>query len=121
MPGTTSNRLRQPSILAPAVPTAALSLGAAPAGEPTTRPIASLVAGAVFALHPIAVESIGWLSARFDLLATLFALVALHCHLAAPRRGWLRPAELLAFAAALLSKESAIVLPLVALALDVYL
>jgi hypothetical protein len=81
----------------------------------------SLVAGAVFALHPIAVESVGWLAARFDLQATLFALVALHCHLAARRRAAWRPVELLAFAAALLSKESTIVLPLVALALDLYL
>jgi len=77
--------------------------------------VAALAAGAVFALHPIAVESVGWLAARFDLLAIFFALVALHCHLS--RRRW---AALVAFAAALLSKESTIVLPLIALALDLY-
>jgi len=33
MPGTTSNRLRQPSILGPAVATAELSVDAAPAEE----------------------------------------------------------------------------------------
>src|SRR2546428_8745687 len=64
MPGTTSNRLRQPSILGPAVATAELSVDAAPAEEPTTRPSArgwlpTLVAVALFAL--LVVPAAAWI------------------------------------------------------------
>jgi hypothetical protein len=83
--------------------------------------LGAIATGGVFALHPIAVESVGWLAARYDLLAIFLALVALHCHLAARTQSlpW-RPLAALAFLAALLAKESTVVLPLVALALDLH-
>lgn len=40
----------------------------------------SFAAGALFALHPLRVESVAWVSARGDLLATLFVLLALEAH-----------------------------------------
>ncbi len=41
---------------------------------------ASLAAAALFALHPLRVESVAWVSGRGDLLATLFVLLALEAH-----------------------------------------
>ena len=40
----------------------------------------SLVAAAVFALHPLRVESVAWVSGRGELLATFFVLLALEAH-----------------------------------------
>ncbi|MBI2354919.1 MAG: hypothetical protein HYV06_07810 [Deltaproteobacteria bacterium] len=39
----------------------------------------SFVAACVFALHPLNVEAVAWISGRTDLLATFFALLALVC------------------------------------------
>lgn len=76
--------------------------------------------GLLFALHPVHVESVAWISAVNDPLYGFFALLALGAHLAWRRRGsrgvavgggvWLL--------LALLSKEQALVVPLVVLVLD---
>ena len=75
--------------------------------------IAAVLAALAWALHPVNVETVTWISARFDLLAGLFGLAAL---LAATSRTE-KPAALaacgLATLAACLSKESAFVLPVV--------
>ena len=42
------------------------------------RPLAGLLAAALFALHASNNEAVVWMSARFDLLATCFALAALY-------------------------------------------
>jgi tetratricopeptide (TPR) repeat protein len=39
----------------------------------------AFVAGCLFALHPLNVEAVAWISGRTDPLATLFALLALAC------------------------------------------
>ena len=65
----------------------------------------ALVAGLVFAVHPIHTENVAWIAGRTDLLAYLFVLVAMMLHLR-PRLAWLAP---IAFAAGLLAKEMAIV------------
>lgn len=51
---------------------------------------AALPAALLFAVHPIHVESVAWIIGRKDVLALFFALLAAHCHLAAPtkRRPW---------------------------------
>ncbi|MEP6690276.1 MAG: hypothetical protein ABJD07_03915 [Gemmatimonadaceae bacterium] len=78
-------------------------------------PAAALVAGLVFALHPVHVEAVSNLVGRSECMATSFVLLALLAH----RRGSsLAP---LAFAAALLSKESAIVFLALAPASDLLL
>jgi tetratricopeptide (TPR) repeat protein len=75
----------------------------------------ALVAALVFALHPIHVESVAWVSAVCDLLVTVFFLGACLSYLRAceepARRGRWMFLALLFFAGALLSKEIAVGLP----------
>jgi tetratricopeptide (TPR) repeat protein len=80
----------------------------------------SLFAAALFALHPLRVESVAWVSERKDLLCGLFWLLALHAHLAHSRRPAVRRHLLLtaAVALALLSKPMAVTLPLALLLAD---
>ena len=73
---------------------------------------AAIVAGLLFALHPASHEVVYWIAARFDLLATFFALLALAL-LTRPEQRW-RVAGTLAFGLALLAKESAISLLIIA-------
>jgi hypothetical protein len=75
---------------------------------------AALVAALVFGLHAAHHEAVYWISGRFDLLATCLTLVALLCSM---RPGGLGlAAASAAFAAALLSKESALAFPAIAAA-----
>jgi hypothetical protein len=73
------------------------------------------LAAALFAVHPIHPESVAWVAGRIDVLALTFMLLALRLLRAAP---W---AAALAFLAAALSKETAILLPLVVLPVDAVL
>ncbi len=81
------------------------------------RRAAALFAGLVFAVHSSHAEVTGWMSARFDLLAFLFsalALIAL-CRFADDKKpGWLAM-MVLGTLLAVLSKEAAFSLPLMAL------
>ncbi|MBK9965179.1 MAG: hypothetical protein IPP07_09890 [Holophagales bacterium] len=94
-----------------------------PAKERPFRVGLAWVAAAIFALHPIRVESVAWATERRDLLSTLFALAALALHLRtspagaspSPARG--RVALLHALSA--LSRAQ-MTLPLVLLLLDVW-
>jgi len=76
---------------------------------------AGLMAGFVFLVLRCHSESVSWISGRPDLIATSFMLLSLILHLRAEeidaRRT--RVLALIAFALALLSKESAVVLPAV--------
>jgi tetratricopeptide (TPR) repeat protein len=85
---------------------------------------------AVFALHPLRVESVAWVSERKDLLSSFFALLAMLAYVGyaqggaravetngpKPRR-WLW-VSLLLFALGLLSKPMVVTLPLLLLLLD---
>jgi tetratricopeptide (TPR) repeat protein len=76
-------------------------------------------AGAIFALHPINAEAVNYVTARSSLLSATCALIAVLAFVrhADGRAGvWIRAVGLAAFAAALLSKESAValVVPLLA-------
>jgi hypothetical protein len=76
------------------------------------RPLAGLLAAALFAFHASNNEAVVWMSARFDLLATCFALAALYCM---TRNGILvQVAAAMMFFVALLSKEAAVALPIAA-------
>jgi tetratricopeptide (TPR) repeat protein len=70
----------------------------------------------VFAIHPLQVESVAWISGRTQLLCVAFGIGALWAYAAGARRGlvWIL------FAAALLSKPMAVSLPLVMLAMDYF-
>ena len=81
---------------------------------------ARLLVTLLFALHPIQTESVTYISGRSMLLMTSFGLAAMLCWLEADHRRrpmtW-RVSALLLFAAAILSKEVAVVLPLALLLL----
>jgi protein O-mannosyl-transferase len=80
-----------------------------------------------FALHPLRVESVAWVTERRDVVAGLFTLLAVLAYLNAQpaggagrlRRGWYWTA-VAAFGLALLAKSIVVGLPLVLLALDIY-
>jgi Flp pilus assembly protein TadD len=90
----------------------AISLGAA-------------AAALLWALHPLRVESVAWITERRDVLCGFFYLLAVLAYLQGTRRQhtltgrWL-VASLVAFAAALGSKAIAMTLPVTLLVLDVY-
>ena len=68
---------------------------------------------AVFAVHPLHVESVAWVIERKDVLSGLFYLAAVLAWMRfveQPRRGWYA-GSLMLYAAALLSKSIAITLP----------
>ena len=72
----------------------------------------ALVAAALFAVHPSSHEAVFWVSSRFDLLAAAWLLAGLF---ALRWRSWTGDAlAATAFLAAVLSKESALALPVVA-------
>jgi tetratricopeptide (TPR) repeat protein len=82
----------------------------------------SALVAALFALHPLHVESVAWVAERKDVLSTFFGLLALHAW-----AGWVaRPGParyglvVLSFALALLSKPMLVTLPAVMLLLDAW-
>ena len=77
----------------------------------------ALVAALLFALHPASHEAVYWIAARFDLLATTFMLASLL--LLWRDETWSYVAGVGCFAVALLSKESALSLPVIAAGVDV--
>ena len=98
-------------------------------GKPQSSDLArtsAAIAAALFALHPLHVESVAWVAQRKDLLCALFYLMALGFYLRHAQyerqrlsRFWYR-ASLLAFVLALLSKSMAVTLPLVLVVADIY-
>jgi len=76
-------------------------------GSSVAATIPTVIAMLAYGAHPALVETVAWISCRFDLLATLCVLLLLYVDLAWPRRRAL-PLMALLFAAALLSKESSI-------------
>jgi hypothetical protein len=104
-------------------------LAAGTGGEGTQGAVAwgAAAAAAVFAVHPLRVESVAWVTERRDVLSGLFFLLAALGYLKAVERGvggrldsrW-RAVSLGLFAAALSSKASTLMLPAALLVLDVY-
>ena len=80
----------------------------------------SLFVAAVFAIHPINVESVAWIAERKNVLCTLFFFLTLWAYgWYARKPGWKRYLAVVAlFAAALASKPMVITLPFVLLLLD---
>lgn len=104
----------------------------------TGRRLVGGLAGLVFAVHPVHVEAVSWLSSRKDLLAAFFLLLATHLYLAArrPRTGLMSSESfvqrvrhntrlsyglaLLCYVLALLSKMPAVVLPALLVLLELF-
>lgn len=82
-----------------------------------TRGLAAAVS-ILWALHPVQVETVAWISERKNVLSTLFFLLAFHASLRADARPtWGRYALVVAcYVAALVSKVNTIVLPVVLIA-----
>jgi Tfp pilus assembly protein PilF len=80
----------------------------------------SALVGALFAIHPLHVESVAWIAERKDLLSTFFWLLAMLAYHWYVRRPGIRRYLLVAFAFAcgLMSKPMVVTLPLVLLLLD---
>ena len=102
-------------------------LAACPSGATAKRSGATVAAGAgalLFALHPVQVESVGWASGTKDVLCGLFAMAALWAYVGsveAVGRGATRRRYALAtllFGLAMLSKPTALVVPLMAAVVD---
>ena len=76
---------------------------------------AAWMAAALFAVHPVHVEVTGNVVGQSELLVALLLSLAVGVYLRGRRAGWLRPRDsalvLALYAAALLAKEHAIVLP----------
>jgi hypothetical protein len=70
-------------------------------------PAAALVAGLVFAVHPVHVEAIANVVGRAELMAGLFTLLGVYAALVRQSIGW----SAVAIAGGLLSKESAAIAP----------
>ena len=89
-------------------------------GQLTGRWLESAFVAAVFAVHPLHVESVAWISERKQVLAGVFWMAALAAYPRAARSGS-RAAHALVFLLgllALLSKATAVALPITLLLLD---
>ncbi len=81
----------------------------------------NFVVALLFAIHPLHVESVAWVSERKDLLFTLFGLLALNSYVSYARGN--RPAyagALLFFGLSLMSKAMLVTFPFLLLVLDVW-
>ena len=86
----------------------------------TRRTGPSLLVAALFAVHPLNVESVAWVAERKNVLSTFFFLLALGAYAwYAQRPNWRRYLLMtLLFAASLMAKPMAVSLPFVLLLLD---
>jgi tetratricopeptide (TPR) repeat protein len=86
----------------------------------TGRLSESAAAAALFALHPLRVESVAWVAERKDVLALFFGLLAIAAwsRWVSSRRAGAFAAALVLFAASLMSKATLVTLPLLLLVID---
>lgn len=84
-----------------------------------SRRLAAWGTAALFALHPIGVESVAWISEQKNTLSAIFGLASALVYLRSGRsgRGWGYPAASLLFVAAILTKSVTVTLPAVLLVL----
>jgi hypothetical protein len=80
----------------------------------------ALFSAFVFALHPVQVESVAWISERKTVLSMFFCLISLHAHIGFRENGGRRwyLISLLAFVCALLTKSVTIILPAIIMLYD---
>ncbi|HEY5998010.1 MAG TPA: tetratricopeptide repeat protein [bacterium] len=83
---------------------------------PFANPALPFLAAALFAVHPAATEAVDLVVGRAELLSFLFAIAALHLYWTRAAGRWRLHLSAAMFLLALLSKETAIVLPLLVLA-----
>jgi tetratricopeptide (TPR) repeat protein len=89
----------------------------------TTRAIwPSAFVAALFAIHPLHVESVAWIAERKDVLSTMFLMLTLLAYAAYAYRPatWRYGVVMLVFALGLLAKPMLVTLPVLLLLLDVW-
>ncbi len=76
----------------------------------------------LFSIHPVAVESVSWISGRTDPLAAFWSLLAIIFYLTAKqkRKGAFAAMSVIFIVAAILSKEVALAAPLVIMGFEVF-
>ncbi len=79
---------------------------------------AAFIAGLLFALFPMHVESVSWVSGRSDVLCALFFFLALISHILSLRKAGFLLMTGAGFFLSLLSKETAVIFPFTALVFD---
>lgn len=87
--------------------------------------LGAAAAALAFALHPLRVESVAWVTERRDVVSGLFALLTVLAYLRAREPGEARPAvwrclSLVAFYLAVMSKSIVVSVPVVLVLLDFY-
>lgn len=82
----------------------------------------SFLVAALFAWHPLSVESVAWVSERRDVLSTCFCFLTLHAYVSYTRQGGWRAygGVMFLFACGLMSKPMLVTLPCAMLLLDVW-
>lgn len=88
----------------------------------TGQPFPSALVAALFAVHPLHVEPVAWISSRKDVLSGFFALLTLHAYAryAARPGAWRYAAVAGLFVLGLMSKPMLMTLPFLLLLLDVW-
>lgn len=88
----------------------------------TGAAVSSVLVAVFFALHPMHVESVAWISERKDVLSGLFAMLTLLAYVwyARNRKAGRYILVVLAFVAGLLSKATLVTIPFVLLLLDIW-
>jgi Flp pilus assembly protein TadD len=86
----------------------------------TRQPWRCALVAAIFAVHPLHVESVAWISERKDVLSTFFEMLALLLYIRYTRRPGVRSylSAAAAFGLSLLAKPMAVTFPFVLLLLD---
>ncbi len=104
-----------------ALPTPASAHGASAGAIRRFLP-AAILGAALWALHPLAVGSVAWVTDRKSVLSTLFALASLLAHVRLGRGPWKRWASFVLplFALALMTKPTTALLPVIFLLLDLW-
>ena len=82
------------------------------------NPIAAWIGALFFALHPVQVESVAWVSEFKGILAGTLGLLGVWIYYRFPSKGYAKPLVAVCFVAAMLAKPSSIVFPGVLLAID---
>lgn len=105
-----------------ALHTAAAGLLLAMLAIQTGRLVPAILVAGVFALHPLQVEAVAWVSGRKEVLSGLFALLTLGAYGGYARHPSLSRYAVVfaAYAACLMAKGTLLGLPIVLLALDVW-
>jgi tetratricopeptide (TPR) repeat protein len=86
----------------------------------TGSPFKSALAALLFAVHPLNVESVAWVSERKTVLSALFFMAALYAYVryTDKRNKWLYAVIILLYALGLMSKPIILIFPLLLLVLD---